>query len=46
MLLGSHLLEDIMATEEDVIIGSYVDARHLKLVVGVCIVYFVAIDHD
>ena len=46
MLLGSHLLEDIMATEEDVIIGSYVDARHLKQVVGVRIVYFVAIDHD
>lgn len=29
--------------EEDGIFGSYVNARHLEQVVGVCIVYFVAI---
>ena len=48
MLLSPKLLEDIMTTllEEDGIFGSYTDARYLKQVVGVCIVLFVAIDHD
>jgi len=48
MLLIPHLLEDILAKllEEDVIFGSYIDARHLEQVVGVCIVYFVTINCD
>jgi len=47
-LLSLHLLEEMMATllEEDGIFGSYVDARHLQQVVGVCNVYLVTIDHN
>ena len=45
VLLGPCLLVATLV-EEDGILGSYIDARHLKQVVGICIVYFVAINRD
>ena len=44
--MSPHLLEDTILLKEDGIFESYVDAHHLKQVVGVCIVYFVAINRD